>query len=224
MTNWLVAAYAIAAVLSAWAACLAWAAKLRWSSDFAAAKDETIRSKDTQIQMLQRSKDEMIQAKDAQLHTLQLQLDSLRELTPMKIREYFISMKERLEEFNDSLKRQLLEAARLIAQKQEEIHTLQATGTSQKAKIEKLEREKTVLEQRTAELAARVAVLEKEDRPFAQVLNEWVAAADSSRSLTDLGVRLPLPLSGRSYTLGTLPETAVAKKKRTRVDLQSGGR
>jgi hypothetical protein len=224
MTNWLAAAYALAAVLSALAACLAWAARVRWSSDFAAAKDETIRSKDTQIQALQRSKDEMIQAKDAQLQTLQLQLDNLRELTPMKIREYFINMKERLEEFNDSLKRQLLEAARLIAQKQDEIDTLQARGTGQKAKIEKLEREKAVLEQRTAELAERVTVLEREERPFAQALNEWVAAADSSRSLTDLGVRLTLPMSGRSYSLGPVPEAAVAKKKRMRVDLRSGGR
>jgi polyhydroxyalkanoate synthesis regulator phasin len=71
------------------AAILAWAAKLFWSREYAAAKDETIR------------------AKEAQIETLRQQLQALQEMTPMRIREYFESMKLQLEEYNDHLKGKL---------------------------------------------------------------------------------------------------------------------
>jgi DNA repair exonuclease SbcCD ATPase subunit len=79
---------AIAAIASALAAVLAWVAKIRWSNEFAAAKDETIRTKEAQIEFLER------------------EIKGLQEMTPMKIREYFLSVTEQLEEFNDRLQKE----------------------------------------------------------------------------------------------------------------------
>ena len=64
--------YPVAALLSAIAAVLAWAAKLWWGKEYGAAKDE------------------IIKAKEAQIDTLNREIQNLRELTPMKIREYFL--------------------------------------------------------------------------------------------------------------------------------------
>lgn len=92
--------YAFAALASSLAAVLAWASKLWWAKEYAAAKDETIH------------------AKEAQIELLKTEVQNLRELTPMKLREYFLSVKEQLEEYNDKL-REELEAARKEIQKRE---------------------------------------------------------------------------------------------------------
>lgn len=97
--DWLVLIYTIAALASALAAVLAWAAKLWWAREFGAAKDEIIR------------------AKDAQIELLKSEIQNLKELTPMKIREYFTSVKVQLEEYNELLQRQLNEAQENIRQK-----------------------------------------------------------------------------------------------------------
>jgi hypothetical protein len=76
--DWLTA---FAAAASAIAAILAWIAKILWSREYASAKDETIKAKDAQIQLLER------------------EIVSLKEMTPMKIREYFLSVREQLEEY-----------------------------------------------------------------------------------------------------------------------------
>ena len=57
--------YAAAALLSALSAVLAWIAKLKWSQEFA-------------------------DSKNAQIEQLNSQIRQLQELTPMKIREYFL--------------------------------------------------------------------------------------------------------------------------------------
>ncbi len=59
-------------LFSAIAAVLAWAAKLRWSKEYAAAKDEVIKAKEAQIELLKN------------------EIQALRELSPVKIREYFV--------------------------------------------------------------------------------------------------------------------------------------
>jgi hypothetical protein len=98
--NLVVGIYAVAALASSLAAVLAWASKLWWAKEYAAAKDETI------------------QAKEAQIELLKTEVQNLRDLTPMKLREYFLSVKEQLEEYNDEL-REELEAARKEIQKKE---------------------------------------------------------------------------------------------------------
>lgn len=98
--------YAITALASAVAAILAWVAKLRWAKEYSAAKDETIK------------------AKDAQIETLKNEIQNLRELTPMKLREYFLSVKEQLEEYNDKLQEELKTAYVEIEKKDSEIRHL----------------------------------------------------------------------------------------------------
>lgn len=75
--TWLQDMITLASVLGALAA---WSAKILWARAFAEAKNEVIR------------------AKEAQIDALRSQLENLRELTPMKVREYFISVRTQLED------------------------------------------------------------------------------------------------------------------------------
>jgi len=80
---------AIITIGSLIAAILAWVAKLKWSKEFEKAKDETIKAKEAQITALER------------------EVKSLQDMTPMKLREYFDSVKLQLEEYNEELQKQL---------------------------------------------------------------------------------------------------------------------
>ncbi len=86
------------------AAILAWIAKLRWSKEFEKAKNETIKAKDAQIAALER------------------EVKSLKDMTPMKLREYFNSVKEQLEEYNEDLKKQLEQAKEDNSKLQDQFH------------------------------------------------------------------------------------------------------
>lgn len=132
--DWILWIYAIAAISSALAAVLAWAAKLWWAKEFSAAKEETIK------------------AKDAQIELLKAQIESLRELSPMKVREYFISVKEQLEEFIDDLQKQLQQARVDIEQKSDHIERLRTEGQTHVAEIKRLTDEKANLEMVTKAL------------------------------------------------------------------------
>lgn len=91
------------------AAILAWVAKIRWAKEYAAAKDETIR------------------AKEAQIEVLRERIAGLKDLTPPKMQEYFKSMREQLEEYNEELKSRLKEASQQIDSLQNEKAELSAT-------------------------------------------------------------------------------------------------
>lgn len=109
--EWLILLSALASAISA---ALAWAAKLWWSKEYIAAKDEIIKSKDAQIDLLN------------------AQIKSLQDLTPMKIREYFLSVREQLEEYNESLQTQLKQAQDMLDLKQQEIDAIKAEGNKNK--------------------------------------------------------------------------------------------
>lgn len=116
--------------LSVVAAILAWVAKLRWSKEFADAKEATIAAKDAQIQVLEK------------------QIEDLRDLTPMKLREYVLSIKDQLEEYNDSLQSQVEKLRAEIAEKNAQIGSLSEEGTQKRNEIEKIRQERDELEQR----------------------------------------------------------------------------
>ena len=115
----------ITILVSGLAACLAWLAKILWAKDHIRATEQIFKSKDAEIAALQR------------------QNDHLRELTPMKIREYFVSVKEQLTEYIDKLKADL-------ASKESEILALtkekESLATSNEREISELQIEKTRLE------------------------------------------------------------------------------
>jgi DNA repair exonuclease SbcCD ATPase subunit len=155
-------AYVLAAVCSAIASALAWLAKLRWSREFAQAKDETIK------------------AKEAHIEVLKQQVTSLQEMSPMKIREYFVSVKQQLEEFIDALKRQLEAAQKEIAAKDDAIRCLQSEGASQGSRVVNLQQEKTIIERETADLQDKVAQLERKLAASIQFDPSMLEAARSS--------------------------------------------
>ncbi len=126
--------YVVSSIASSLAAVLAWAAKLWWGREFAAAKDE------------------IIKAKDAQIELLKSEIDSLKELTPMKIREYFLSVREQMEEYNNLLQKQLDEAHKELETKSAEIDNLRREGEKNANEIEKLEEDR----QRIANAATRL--------------------------------------------------------------------
>jgi chromosome segregation ATPase len=136
----------IAVIASAGAAILAWVAKLRWSKEYTTAKDETIRSK------------------DAHIDVLRTELASLRELTPMKIREYFLSMRQQLEEYNESLKRKLALAEQQIGHKDAEIAALTASGTQSNERVRQLTTERDAIRSAVDELRAEVQDLRSSAR------------------------------------------------------------
>lgn len=123
--------YLISTIASSLAAVLAWAAKLWWGREFAAAKDE------------------IIKAKEAQIELLTSEVFSLKELTPMKIREYFLSVREQMEEYNNLLKNQLDDAHTQLENKTTEIEKLKHEGEKSAIEVKKIEDER----QRIAEAA-----------------------------------------------------------------------
>jgi predicted RNase H-like nuclease (RuvC/YqgF family) len=133
--------YVISALASAIAAALAWAAKLWWGREFSRAKDEIIRAREAQIEVLNR------------------ELQQLREMTPMKIREYFLSVREQLEEYNEALNGQLVEARKEIDEKSRQISVLQSEGQQKAADIARLEGERNRIQQASAELQGRLTAM-----------------------------------------------------------------
>jgi chromosome segregation ATPase len=170
--NFAVAIYAIAALASSVAAVLAWASKLWWAKEYASAKNETIR------------------AKEAQIELLKTELENLRQLTPMKLREYFLSVKEQLEEYNGHLRQELATAHEDIKRKDDEIrHFLESLppGTlpggpssfdnPQVAKIEarlqSLQSMKNGLQAKANSLEQKLRREEEVRKSFAQLLSLW---------------------------------------------------
>jgi DNA repair exonuclease SbcCD ATPase subunit len=126
--------YSIAAVFSTIAAVLAWVAKIRWSDEYREAKEETIKSKEAHIEMLQN------------------EVENLHALTPIKMREYFESTKDSLEEFVEVLQTQLDDAKSTLKKKGDEIKELE----SQNREIGRLQQEKETLTEAVDELEEEV--------------------------------------------------------------------
>jgi chromosome segregation ATPase len=119
----------IITVISLLAAILAWVAKLKWSKEYSQAKDEIIRAKDAQIAMLKQ------------------QIDNLMDLNPVKLKEYYSTVKEQLEKYNDLLKEQLAAAKKEIEKMQDALNALRWKEEKDQEKIDKLTQEKDSLEE-----------------------------------------------------------------------------
>lgn len=135
--------YVISAIASSLAAVLAWAAKLWWSKEYGAAKDEIIR------------------AKEAQIEALKGEIESLKEMTPMKIREYFLSVRQQLEEYNDALNGELDEARKEIAEKNAAIKKLESEGAQKSNEVIKLECERDKIENAAKNLESQLVSLKE---------------------------------------------------------------
>ena len=158
----------VASLASAVAAILAWVAKIRWSDEYSRAKDETIKAKDTlievkdaQLQTLITNKDEIIKAKEEQIKVLEREVHSLNELTPMKIREYFLSVREQMEEYNTLLQAQLEAAHKELSLRKIEIAELLEKGEKSASEIEKLDKERQSIAEAAATLENQLSELQQ---------------------------------------------------------------
>jgi hypothetical protein len=79
---------------------LAWAAKLRWSAEYK-------NTKEAQVKLLEEQVKSIKDSKDAHIAMLEKEIQNLRELTPMKMREYLVTTKQTLEEYNNSLQKRI---------------------------------------------------------------------------------------------------------------------
>lgn len=191
----------VTSLASATAAVLAWIAKIRWADEYSKAKDETIKAKDmlievkeAQLQTLIINKNEIIKVKEEQIGVLEKQVKSLSELTPMKIREYFLSVREQMEEYNNLLKKELDDARNELESKSQEISNLKQEGEKNISEIEKLEEERqhiaeaaNTLENQLSELRQRY---ERQKEIFAEMpkinVQMYEGIGDSLKKLTDV--------------------------------------
>ena len=74
--------YVITTGLSSLAAIFAWLAKILWSKEFQDATNQIIKAKDAQIEQLHSS------------------IEQYKELNPSRLREYHLSLRTELEEYN----------------------------------------------------------------------------------------------------------------------------
>jgi hypothetical protein len=79
--NWM----EIAVVGSTVASILAWIAKIRWSREYRDATEKVIQAKDA-----------VIQSREAQIAVLSEEIAFLKDITPMKMREYIDTVQSRL--------------------------------------------------------------------------------------------------------------------------------
>ena len=128
-------------IISAVAVLISAIAAVFWGRGLAAAKDEIIKTKDTQIGALRSLQDETLNAKDAQINTLKSQVQAYRELNPMKIREYFLSVTAQMETRVEDLEEELAASQVAINQKDAEIIQLKADGRIKTTEIKQLETE-----------------------------------------------------------------------------------
>lgn len=131
----------ISTLLSSLSAVFAWIAKIWWSKEQIDAKNEIICSKEEQIKLLK------------------YQIETYKELTPMRIREYFNSVKIQLEEYNDALKNQLTEAKIEIENQQRKINDLGLNSDKKCEEFKMLQENKDVLESKVNILQNQVRKL-----------------------------------------------------------------
>ncbi len=149
----------ITIVASVIAAILAWVAKLKWSKEFAAAKDEVIKALNAQLA----AKDDTISAVKAQLvvkeeiiKSKDNEIDNLRDLTPMKLREYFTSVKTQLEEYNEELKNQLEISRAELEKKKELLQKILPENKANETKIRELDDSRSELNNKIIKLESEI--------------------------------------------------------------------
>lgn len=175
INDWVSIVSAIAALISATAAVF-------WGRGLATAKDETIRTKEAQIDALCSLQEETLKAKDAQMSALESQVRSYRELTPMKLREYFSSVKAQMEEHIQNLEEKLVASQTAINEKDAEISQLKVDGDVKATELEQLEAESSHLKREQnwlrqqlktyQETEGAITVLEGAFGRFTRVWNE----------------------------------------------------
>lgn len=154
-----------------------WLTKVWWTNEFSEAKKAQIEAIAAQLQQISAAKEEIIRTKDAQIESLKAEIQrtkddvqNLRELTPMKIQEYFVSVKTQLEAYIDDLKGQLKLAHEEIERTKQDIETatierefLATSGIMVRDLIEKLKENEYRLEEKARFLEGQLAIKVKDN-------------------------------------------------------------
>ena len=142
---------------------LAWAAKLRWSAEYK-------NTKEAQVKLLEEQVKSIKDSKDAHIAMLEKEIQNLRELTPMKMREYLVTTKQTLEEYNNSLQK----------------------------RIEQLREERTAFEQQIQSEADQIiATLKKQTDSMAKYTEETRKATAAIRSSRENKASASVPSVGQ---------------------------
>lgn len=172
---------AIAAIASGLAAVLAWVAKIRWSNEFAAAKDETIRAKEAQMNV-----------KDERISDLKEKIEWLRQFNPQSIQENYISAINQLDEINSHLNREIEELKMEVANRDSLLSELSESKSEDQMRIENLTKERD-------NLRARIEILDEEADNFRSYRR---TTADIFGSLSDAIEKISgIELNSETYDL-----------------------
>lgn len=171
MSDWALTVLLLTAFLNAVGGVLAWSAKLWWSREHTAAKQAQIDNLKSQIEKLAEAKDETIRAKQAQIDAILVYVNELKELTPMKIREYFISVKEQLEEYINVLEDDLQDAQSEMEDLQRQTEEERAKAVASTEIIKRIEGERKMLIAHESDLESQLKDLEAQYSASQQALS-----------------------------------------------------
>lgn len=156
-------------ILSLLAVVVTWVAKILWARERDAARTEVLKAKDAQIETLKNElrslgaqKDQTIEAKNAQIVTLQGELQTYRDLTPMKIREYTVSIKQQYEEMTEALESALNQAHHQINALNDKIEQQEIESDVRESELEVLKDARARLEERTHSLEGQLGEIKKQ--------------------------------------------------------------
>lgn len=151
----------LTAAANAAAAVLAWLAKLRWSKEYQDATNRIIQAKDA-----------IIDAKDTEIAVLQRYTDTLQQLNPKEVAEWYEGMKTVFKEYTDSLHSQLTTA-------NQRIESLEAGG---KQKDDDVRKSKEAHQQLSSYVFQMEAALSQHRLPDFKTV---VSSGTSSRALDE---------------------------------------
>jgi len=142
--------YLVTTILSLSVAIFAWWAKIKWSKEYTDAKNEIIKSKEAQIDLLKQ------------------EIQNLKDFSPIKMREYFVTVKQQLEEYNEHLKSQLDKANKQLNGYQQTTTTPEESRRSKQTEMKELrsvqsnnEVEKLNIENKRLKAEIGLSMLEK---------------------------------------------------------------
>lgn len=101
--TWIEVVFVLTACANAVAAVLAWVAKLRWSKEYIDATNRIIESKD-----------QLLRVKDSEMAVMQRHVDTLQQLNPKQVSEWYDGLNKMFTAYSANLHRQLAVADRTI--------------------------------------------------------------------------------------------------------------
>ena len=207
-TDWIAS---IAALFSAIAAFVSAIISARWGQQYEKAKNAQIQATET-----------IVKAKDSQIETLNTEIGLLRDMLSPKMRESFVSMREQLEEYNESLKDQLTSAKSQIA----ELQSKQTSQTFNVNQLNEVESERSLLQQRIHNLENEIKELQDIKSSTAtngvssrqhQMLNfieNYIKDKGEAPSANDIAIAMgTTSRSAVSYYLNSLVDKGLVMKK-----------